>query len=318
MPQFPTTPHDEAGNAHYGCRHDPLFAVLRASAELDFLNHERQAHAIRSALRDYYMGFYIHTCPKMSYKGSYTPSSLLCPERLTWVPLELCRPVLDVHKYARLSDLLEPRVLTPQPSDALSGGPSVVCNGNRSGGSNGTAPGRGPGGSTVRAGVAGNSSQGHAAGPGDAEASPARGQASSGSGSQSPLSSLSPDRREVGQRRSREELAASRARPITGGGPGRSASGSRGSSDRSAEVAAAMTARKAAAERAAAARAARAAEDAASGINDIPLMVGHPAFLVRLRELTPQSQALVRDVLSSYVATIGSDLAKRIVLKLHD
>ncbi|CAN0560270.1 unnamed protein product, partial [Ectocarpus sp. 12 AP-2014] len=40
----------------------------------------------------------------MSYKGSYTPSFLLCPERLTWVPLELCRPVLDVHKYACLSN----------------------------------------------------------------------------------------------------------------------------------------------------------------------------------------------------------------------
>lgn len=59
----------------------------------------------RPSLRDYYMGFYIHSCVKMSYKGSYAPSYLLCPERLTWVSLELCRPALDRHKYVRLSDL---------------------------------------------------------------------------------------------------------------------------------------------------------------------------------------------------------------------
>lgn len=38
-------------------------------------------------LRYYYMGYYIHTCPKMSYKGSYAPSELLCEATQTWVPL---------------------------------------------------------------------------------------------------------------------------------------------------------------------------------------------------------------------------------------
>lgn len=36
------------------------------------------------ALKYYYMGFYIHSCPKMRYKGRLTPSYLLCPEVYTW------------------------------------------------------------------------------------------------------------------------------------------------------------------------------------------------------------------------------------------
>lgn len=33
------------------------------------------------SLRYYYMGYYIHTCPKMRYKADYTPSELLCPSQ---------------------------------------------------------------------------------------------------------------------------------------------------------------------------------------------------------------------------------------------
>ena len=212
---------------------------------------------MRPALKDYYMGFYIHTCPKMSYKGSYTPSFLLCPERLTWVPLELCRPVLDAHKYARLSDLLE----SPQ--------------------------------------------QRHAGGSQGAGGSPA--QMSSHSGSCSPLSCLSPDRREVRQRSRKGEAGA-----VGSDGGGGGGSGGGGGGERAMEMVAA------AARRAAAARAMQAAADEASGINDIPLKLGHPASPVNLTALTPESRTFVRDVLRAYVATIGPDLAKRIVLKLHD
>ncbi|KAB7499987.1 Arginyl-tRNA--protein transferase 1 [Armadillidium nasatum] len=52
----------------------------------------------------YYMGFYIHSCPKMRYKKQYTPSYLLCPETYRWVPIEECLPKLDVSKYSRLYD----------------------------------------------------------------------------------------------------------------------------------------------------------------------------------------------------------------------
>ncbi|XP_039263380.2 arginyl-tRNA--protein transferase 1-like [Styela clava] len=56
-------------------------------------------------LEHYYMGFYIHSCQKMKYKGGYQPSDLLCPETYKWVPSELCFPQLDKEKYCRLNEL---------------------------------------------------------------------------------------------------------------------------------------------------------------------------------------------------------------------
>ncbi|KAG8706630.1 Arginyl-tRNA--protein transferase 1 [Ceratobasidium sp. 395] len=51
-----------------------------------------------------YMGFYIHTCPKMKYKGEYDPSYLLDPESYTWHPLKDCIPLLDKHKYITFNE----------------------------------------------------------------------------------------------------------------------------------------------------------------------------------------------------------------------
>eukprot|EP00058_Branchiostoma_floridae_P013548 XP_002599036.1 hypothetical protein BRAFLDRAFT_104268 [Branchiostoma floridae] len=64
----------------------------------------RQLHETAPRLEFYYMGFYIHTCPKMKYKGNYDPSFLVCPEVYSWVPIEKCRPKLDASNYARLED----------------------------------------------------------------------------------------------------------------------------------------------------------------------------------------------------------------------
>lgn len=49
----------------------------------------QRAHAAgcSPALRYYYMGFYIHTCPKMRYKADYAPSELLCPQQHMWVEI---------------------------------------------------------------------------------------------------------------------------------------------------------------------------------------------------------------------------------------
>ncbi|XP_048771474.2 arginyl-tRNA--protein transferase 1-like isoform X2 [Ostrea edulis] len=52
----------------------------------------------------YYMGFYIHSCPKMRYKGQYFPSFLLCPEVYSWHPIEECVPKLDESKYSRFAE----------------------------------------------------------------------------------------------------------------------------------------------------------------------------------------------------------------------
>ncbi|CAM9227330.1 unnamed protein product [Ectocarpus sp. 4 AP-2014] len=301
------------------CFYDPDYRALAlgkltALKETEFI---REASVVRPALRDYYMGFYIHTCPKMSYKGSYTPSFLLCPERLTWVPLELCRPVLDVHKYACLSSLLASPVPAAHPSLVISGSDAGVGNGTqrRRSGSMGSVGGGF--GSSVRPADGGRFPQRDVADSEGARGSRATGQTSPSSGSYSPLSSLSPDRREVGRGRSRNVYSSS-ARSTQAG---ESAATSRFGRETHGEVmgiaAAAAAARRFAAERAAAARAAQAAADEATGINDIPLMVGQPSFPVNFSALTPHSQALVRDVLSTYVATVGSDLAKKVVLKLH-
>ncbi|KAI9056577.1 hypothetical protein FKP32DRAFT_1599303 [Trametes sanguinea] len=51
-----------------------------------------------------YMGFYIHSCPKMRYKGDYAPSYLADPEEYTWFPLERCRSLLDQYHYACFAD----------------------------------------------------------------------------------------------------------------------------------------------------------------------------------------------------------------------
>ncbi|KAI0352829.1 hypothetical protein OH77DRAFT_1427947 [Trametes cingulata] len=47
-----------------------------------------------------YMGYYIHPCPKMRYKGDYSPSYLADPEEHTWFPLDKCRPLLEEYHYA--------------------------------------------------------------------------------------------------------------------------------------------------------------------------------------------------------------------------
>jgi hypothetical protein len=64
----------------------------------------RSLHGHASALQYYYMGFYIHTCPKMQYKASYNPSFLLCPEVYTWHPMSECKVRLNRNKYCRFND----------------------------------------------------------------------------------------------------------------------------------------------------------------------------------------------------------------------
>uniref|UniRef100_A0A4W5NEG5 N-end rule aminoacyl transferase C-terminal domain-containing protein n=1 Tax=Hucho hucho TaxID=62062 RepID=A0A4W5NEG5_9TELE len=51
----------------------------------------------------YYLGFYIHSCPKMRYKGQYQPSDLLYPETYVFVPIEHCIPSLEQTHYARFN-----------------------------------------------------------------------------------------------------------------------------------------------------------------------------------------------------------------------
>ncbi|XP_068182766.1 arginyl-tRNA--protein transferase 1 isoform X2 [Antennarius striatus] len=63
----------------------------------------RQLQKQSPKLSYYYMGFYIHSCPKMRYKGQYRPSDLLCPETFVWVQIERCLPPLEHSRYARFN-----------------------------------------------------------------------------------------------------------------------------------------------------------------------------------------------------------------------
>jgi arginine-tRNA-protein transferase len=52
----------------------------------------------------YYMGFYIHSCAKMKYKGEYQPQHVLDPETHEWNPLDgELRSLLDKKRYVSLS-----------------------------------------------------------------------------------------------------------------------------------------------------------------------------------------------------------------------
>jgi arginine-tRNA-protein transferase len=55
----------------------------------------RRAHIHRPALKYYYLGYYIKSCPKMSYKAEYKPSSLLCPTHLEWIDFSMASHRLE-------------------------------------------------------------------------------------------------------------------------------------------------------------------------------------------------------------------------------
>ncbi|XP_028936418.1 arginyl-tRNA--protein transferase 1 isoform X2 [Ornithorhynchus anatinus] len=85
--------------------YDPDFSFLSLGvySALREIAFTRQLHEKAPQLCHYYMGFYIHSCPKMRYKGQYRPSDLLCPETYVWVPIEQCLPVLEKSKYSRFN-----------------------------------------------------------------------------------------------------------------------------------------------------------------------------------------------------------------------
>ncbi|XP_066456963.1 arginyl-tRNA--protein transferase 1 isoform X7 [Eleutherodactylus coqui] len=82
---------------------DYSFLSLGVYSALREITFTRELQKKAADLCYYYMGFYIHTCPKMRYKGQYKPSQLLCPESYSWVPIEKCLPLLESSKYSRFN-----------------------------------------------------------------------------------------------------------------------------------------------------------------------------------------------------------------------
>lgn len=62
------------------------------------------ALAIEGGYQYYYMGYYIHSCTKMRYKGDYKPQYVLDPESYEWSPLDgELKSLLDRKTYVSLS-----------------------------------------------------------------------------------------------------------------------------------------------------------------------------------------------------------------------
>lgn len=87
--------------------YDPDYGFLSLGiyTALSEIAYTQTLHEQAQDLQHYYMGFYIHSCQKMKYKGGYQPSDIVCPETYKWVPSELCFPALDKSKYCRLNEL---------------------------------------------------------------------------------------------------------------------------------------------------------------------------------------------------------------------
>ncbi|KAI0774383.1 arginine-tRNA-protein transferase [Fomes fomentarius] len=66
-----------------------------------------------SGMQYLYMGFYVHSCQKMRYKGDFAPSYLADPEEYAWFPLEKCRRLLDKNHYAAFA---HPEHSLPEPA----------------------------------------------------------------------------------------------------------------------------------------------------------------------------------------------------------
>lgn len=52
----------------------------------------------------YYLGSYVHTCPKVNYKAQYQKSELLCSDSNVWVDYKTCAKILDKNKIGPFVD----------------------------------------------------------------------------------------------------------------------------------------------------------------------------------------------------------------------
>ncbi|XP_074287228.1 arginyl-tRNA--protein transferase 1 isoform X2 [Silene latifolia] len=115
---------------------DPELAFLSlgkysALQEISWVK-ENQGHC--PSLEYYYLGYYIHSCPKMRYKAAYNPSELLCPLRYQWVRYDFAKPLLDRARYAVLSDYANAQdgaySLTQEPGKRLKQKQNDLSDGN--------------------------------------------------------------------------------------------------------------------------------------------------------------------------------------------
>ncbi|KJE93653.1 hypothetical protein CAOG_08778 [Capsaspora owczarzaki ATCC 30864] len=87
--------------------YDPVYAKLGLGVFSALYEQYTIRQLVRTtpSLRYQYLGYYLHTCQKMRYKGQYAPSELQCPESFEWFPLAQCVPKLEASPYARLNPI---------------------------------------------------------------------------------------------------------------------------------------------------------------------------------------------------------------------
>lgn len=79
----------------------------------------------------YYMGYYIHSCLKMRYKGTYRPQYVLDFEALSWDPLDdEMRRLMEKRKWVSMSrEKHQKSVQAAEDDDAAESGASLAANG---------------------------------------------------------------------------------------------------------------------------------------------------------------------------------------------
>lgn len=86
--------------------YDPVYSFLSLGtyASLREIALVRQFAKSCPCLCNYYLGFYIPSCPKMRYKSNVKPSFLLCPEVFTWHLLDdKLNSEIDAVPYRRIN-----------------------------------------------------------------------------------------------------------------------------------------------------------------------------------------------------------------------
>lgn len=84
---------------------DYSFLSLGTYASLNEIALVRELSKKCPELTNYYLGFYLPTCPKMRYKANVKPSYLLCPEAYTWHLLdEKLSKEMDEVRYRRINN----------------------------------------------------------------------------------------------------------------------------------------------------------------------------------------------------------------------
>jgi len=103
-------------------------------------DYKHLALGIYSALKDiqymkenppwkyYFLGWYIHTCPKMNYKSSFKGCQLQCPVTFNYLPFnQEIRNLLDIHGYTQL-DFKNPLYVDTDTESALLNIPLLIRN----------------------------------------------------------------------------------------------------------------------------------------------------------------------------------------------